>query len=107
MTKDEMILELSVMTEETDNATLSIYLNRAADGILNRLYPYAKDDEELSVPRKYHGLQLEIAAFMLNKRGAEGQNRHSENGISRSWGSSDIPEELLSRITPYVGVIGE
>jgi len=106
VTKDEMILELSVMTEETDNATLSIYLNRAADGILNRLYPYAKDDEELSVPRKYHGLQLEIAAYLLNKRGAEGETQHIENGIHRNYGAADIPEEMLSRITPYVGVIG-
>ena len=107
MPKDEMILSLGTMVDEKDNNTLSTYLARAEDAIINRLYPYAKDDEELSVPRKYHGLQLEIAAFMLNKRGAEGQNRHSENGISRSWGSSDVPEELLSRITPYVGVIGE
>ena len=107
MTKDEMLLSLGTMVDETDNNTLSTYLARAEDAIINRLYPYAKDDEELSVPRKYHGLQLEIAAFMINKRGAEGQKRHSENGISRDWGSSDVPEELLSRITPYVGVIGE
>ena len=57
------------------------------------------------VPVQYEHLQLEIAIYMLNKRGAEGQTSHSENGISRSYENADIPKSMLMSITPNVGVI--
>lgn len=107
MTKEEMISRLNGMGMEDDFMVLSTYLDIAGEAIINRLYPYAKDDEELTVPRKYQGLQVEICAYLVNKRGAEGQVQHSENGISRSYSSADIPDDMLSRIVPMVGVIGE
>jgi len=55
------------------------------------------------VPKKYHYLQCEIAVFLLNKRGAEGQSRHSENGIDRTYDGGDIP--MLKNVVPYAGVI--
>ena len=97
---------LQGITGETDGVVLSTYLSIAESAILNRLYPYTTDDEEKSVPKKYHSLQVEIAAYMLNKRGAEGETQHIENGIHRNYGSADVPAEMLMRITPYVGVIG-
>ena len=107
MTKEEMISRLNGMGMEDDYMVLSTYLDIAGEAILNRLYPYAKDDEELTVPRKYQGLQVEICAYLVNRRGAEGQVQHIENGIHRNWGSADIPDDMLSRIVPMVGVIGE
>ena len=107
MTGQEMTVMLQRITGETDQVVLSTYLTLAGEAILRRAYPYAKDDEELEVPKKYQTLQIEIAAFMCNKRGAEGQVQHIENGIHRNWGSADIPDDMLSRIVPYVGVIGE
>ena len=107
MTKEEMIARLNGMGMEDDFMVLSTYLDIAGEAIINRLYPYAKDDEELTVPRKYQGLQVEICAYLVNKRGAEGQVQHIENGIHRNWGSADIPDDMLSRIVPMVGVIGE
>lgn len=106
MTKDEMITMLSGMGFDDDQSVLSTYLTLAGEAIISRAYPYAGDDEELSVPRKYHTLQVEIAAFMLNKRGAEGQKQHMEQGYSATYDGSDIPDDMLSRIVPYVGVIG-
>ena len=75
MTKEEMIARLNGMGMEDDFMVLSTYLDIAGEAIINRLYPYAKDDEELTVPRKYQGLQVEICAYLVNKRGAEGQIR--------------------------------
>lgn len=54
---------------------------------------------------KYDTVQVEIAAYMLNKRGAEGEIVHLENGISRHYEDGDIPPTLLRRITPMVGVM--
>ena len=78
------------------------YLDIAARKILNRAYPY--DDTITEVPRRYGYLQCEIATYLLNKRGAEGQTAHSENGINRSYASADVPESMLNGIIPHVGV---
>lgn len=104
MTVDEMRVMLESMTEEHDASTLSTYLILAEQAALLRLYPYREDIAEFSLPAKYHGVQVEIAAYMLNKRGAEGEKSHSENGISRSYESGDIPDSLLRRIVPMAGV---
>lgn len=81
---------------------LFAYLSIAQEKILNRLYPF--HEPEAIVPEKYQMLQCEIAVYLL-KRGAEGQTAHSENGISRSYGSADVPEELMGRVVPFVGVM--
>jgi hypothetical protein len=92
------------MVGESDTEeVLLTYLNVAGHKIINRAYPYGT--EETEVPARYEFLQCEIAAYLLNKRGAEGQLIHSENGISRSYGSADVPEAMLNAVTPMVGVI--
>ena len=58
------------------------------------------------VPTRYETKQVEIAVYLYNKRGAEGQTSHSENGINRTYESADVPESLMRGITPYVGVFG-
>ena len=39
---------------------------------------------EMCIRDRYSYLQVEIATYLLNKRGGEGELSHSENGISRS-----------------------
>ena len=88
-------------TGEWADDVLTSYLAIAGEKILNRAYPY--DDTVKEIPRRYGYLQCEIAAYLLNKRGAEGQTAHSENGVGRSYGSADVPEAMLSEIVPHVG----
>ena len=96
------LLKAMVGSSDTDDVLLT-YLDVAGHKILNRAYPFGTDETE--VPTRYDFLQCEIAAYMLNKRGAEGQTAHSENGISRSYESADVPESLLGAVTPMVGVL--
>ena len=104
MTQAEKLTLLKAMVGESDTEeVLLAYLNIAGRKILNRAYPY--DPEVTEVPTRYDFLQCEIAAYLLNKRGAEGQTAHSENGISRSYESADVPESLLGAVTPMVGVL--
>ena len=104
MAQTEKLKLLKAMVGESDTEeVLLAYLDIAGSKILNRAYPYGT--EETEVPRRYEFLQCEIAAYLLNKRGAEGQTGHSENGISRSYESADVPESLLGAVTPMVGVI--
>lgn len=102
MTDEEKLTMLKSMTEETDNDVLSTYLTLAKGVVLSRAYPYTAEDK---VPAKYDTVHVEIAAYMLNKRGAEGETAHSENGVSRSYEDGDIPPTLLRRILPMAGVI--
>jgi hypothetical protein len=108
MTEVEKLSMLRVMVgqpnegEWSDDVLIS-YLAIAGRKIINRAYPY--DDTVEEVPRRYGYLQCDIAAYLLNKRGAEGQTAHSENGISRSYESADVPESMLSEVVPHVGVL--
>ena len=101
------LLRAMVGTPNTDenwsDDVLISYLTIAGRKIINRAYPY--DDTITDVPRRYGYLQCEIANYLLNKRGAEGQTAHSENGVSRSYESADVPESMLGEVIPHVGVL--
>lgn len=104
MNEHQKLAILQHMTGEADEAVLSTYLSMAKGAVLSRAYPYAEEYPE-EVPPKYDLIQVEIAAYMLNKRGAEGEVTHSENGVSRTYEDGDIPPTLLRRITPVAGVL--
>lgn len=109
MTEAEKLTMLRVMVGQANEGewvddTLLSYLEIAGNKILNRAYPY--DDTITEVPSRYGYLQCEIAAYLLNKRGAEGQLSHGENGISRTYESADVPESMLKEVIPRVGVFG-
>lgn len=104
MTDADKITILKTMQEEQDDDLLSKYLYLAGRKIILRAFGDTATVTE--VPSVYDSVQLEIAVYMLNKRGAEGQTAHSENGVIRTYGSADVPESLLACITPYARVHG-
>ncbi len=109
MTDEVMKARLSSLTGETNDNILLTFLEIAAEKVLTKCYPYIQDVEGKSVPAKYHNTQLEIAAYLLNKRGAEGETSHSENGINRSYESASVPDSMLKGIVPFASVfpVGE
>ena len=104
MTEIEKRIVLRSMIGGTDTEeVLSAYLNLAGSKIIARAFPFSNEVTE--VPTKYHTLQVEIAAYLLNKRGAEGQVSHTENGITRQYENADVPDSMLNAITPFCGRI--
>ena len=109
MSETEKLIFLRTMVggNETDpdwtDDVLLAYLKIAGRKIIDRAYPY--DDEVTEVPVRYGILQCEIATYLLNKRGAEGEIAHTENGISRSYSSAEVPESLMGQIVPNCGVL--
>lgn len=93
---------LMLRTGETDDQLLSDIIESAKSAILTRRFPYHELPEE--VPAQYADLQFRIAMDLYNKIGAEGQTGHSENGVSRTFESSWISQQLLQEVTPLVGV---
>ena len=96
-------LRLVVGADANDDALLLMYLTDAERAILNRLYPM--DDTPHTVAVRYESRLIEIAAYLYNKRGAEGETSHDENGISRSYENGSIPTSMLSDIIPYGSVL--
>ena len=91
------------ITENTTDAELEDILESAKAVILSRRFPFGEHPSEIE--NRYKDLQIRIAVEMYNKRGAEGETAHSENGISRSYASASVSEDLLREITPKVGVL--
>ena len=105
MDLSEKLEMLKTITGETDENVLTVYLNIAGDVILRRLYPYGTNNTQ--VPSPYEVRQIEIASYLLNKRGAEGEISHMENGMSRTYGDSYVPPSYLRGIVPIAEVPGE
>lgn len=104
MTNEEKLVALKAMVGNTDSdEVLSTYLTLAGGKIIGKAYPY--DDTVTEVPARYSSLQIEIAAYLLNKRGAEGQTSHSENGVSRTYENADVPASMLKSVIPFCGVV--
>lgn len=103
MLESEQIEMVKAMTGENDDGTVSAYLKLAGSKICRRAYPF--DPAVTEVPEQYQFLQVEMAVYLLNKRGAEGQTGHTENGISRSYESGDVPESMLRQVVPMAVVL--
>lgn len=102
MTEAEKKTMLTTMTGEKVDAVLSTYLQIAANKVCRKAYPF--DPTVMTVPPQYEIIQVEIAAFLLNKRGAEGETQHGENGISRSYETGDVPSSLMRQVIPFAHV---
>ena len=103
MTDLEKIAMVKAMTDEADDDVISAFLTIAGHKICRIAYPF--DDTAVVVHMKYETLQVEAACYLLNKRGAEGQTSHSENGISRTYENADLPDSMKRIIVPMAGVV--
>lgn len=102
---EKLTLLKNMYGDSEDEAVLTAYLSIAAGTVLKRLYPFDETKTENDIPAKYHTTQVNIANYLLGKRGAEGEIKHNENGIERTYESGDVPESMLKDIIPYCGVL--
>lgn len=101
MTQTEKLrVWLGVSASEASNEKLELFLSRAEDAIKRR----RNQDYEDPMEPQFSDLQLQIAVYLFNKQGAEGETSHSENGVSRGYENSDIPETLLAQIIPLARI---
>lgn len=89
--------------EENSEELIMQYLDTAQSIILAHRFPFGTDHTE--VEPQYKGLQLRIAIDLYNKRGVEGEKAHSENGVSRTYESSWVSQQLLDEIVPKAEVL--
>lgn len=102
MTNEQMLEIVEARTGVTDTTLLSAYIADAGQTIINKAYPFKTGVTE--VPLKYHNRQVEIAVYLVNKQGAEGQESHNENGVNRSYESASVPKSMLRDIIPVAKI---
>lgn len=105
MTRQEMIAEVASRTGETAEVVAS-FVDDAGEAIINYIYPF-RGEEALEVPLRYHRRQVEIATYLVNKRGAEGETKHNENGTDRTYEEAEIPKSYFKGLMPcgYVPLV--
>lgn len=104
MTNEEKLAKLRKMLDPADTTSDEIanaYLLAAEKAVVNLAFPFGNGTDVM--PEKYEYEQIEIALYMLNKRGAEGELAHSEGGTTRTFETADIPVSLRCRITAKAG----
>lgn len=106
---DRLALRLTDGNETPDERVLSDCAESAKNAILSRRFPFGDfptdENGDTVLEARYADLQFRIALDLYNKIGAEGETSHSENGISRTYESSWISEQLLNEVVPFCGVI--
>lgn len=105
MTDSEKKALVRAMTNETDDDVLSAYLALARSIVMVKAYPFVDEPESQVFPAKYDSVHAEITAYLLNKRGAEGETVHLEDSVSRHYEDGSVPPSLLRRIIPVAGVL--
>lgn len=111
MTDADKLSNLKIIlniTDDTEDALLTLFLSIAKQKILRKLYPFDKsktgfDDEKDE--SSLSNIQIRAASFLYLKQGAEGEVSHTEGEVERDYGSEDIPSVIFEDITPYLGVL--
>lgn len=73
----------------------NVFLTEAKENIFMRMYPTGNQPSTVTdVPRQYEVLQCKLASRYIARMGAEGEIAHNENGINRTYGSTDDSDLL-------------
>lgn len=75
----------------------------ARETYFKRRFPYSDWPDD--VEKQYQSWIYRAAIDLYNKAGAEGENRHVENGVTREYDGSWISAQLLNEIIPMAGVL--
>ena len=94
----------NMVADDRYDGIVPLYLDMAQSAVMNRLYPLEPDVEWVDVPERFHGRTCEIAVYLINKRGAEGELSHRENGTERVYESASIPASMFAGMVPFAGV---
>ena len=98
---EKLNILMTMLDDDVSTNVANTFLKAAEQAVINLAFPFGDGTEVM--PEKYEEVQIEIAAYLINKRGAEGEVTHTEGGVTRTYESADLPLALRTRITPKAG----
>ena len=99
---DQLKVWLDIPAIDTSqDEKLNLMLDRAESRIKER----RRSPPDAPLESQYNDLQIQIAIFLYNKQGAEGEKSHDENGVNRSYENADIPDSLLKEVIPMAVMV--
>ena len=105
MTDAEMIASVDAIVDDARLTRFTrYYLQVAKSAVVAHLFPFEESADWTDVPDKHHGRVVEMTVYLVNRRGAEGQLAHSENGVYRTYEDAAIPPSYFRGMVPHVGV---
>lgn len=100
----DKIKMVKALSEETDDDIIAAFLGFAGTALWRYGDPFQTMEEEKFL-ELYPDVQVDYAAYKLNKRGWDYETSHSENGVSRIFETGDMPPSIMKRITPIASVV--
>lgn len=101
----KLMMLRKLVDDSADSSVLALYLKIARSKILERLYPIGdKDRDTYELPSFYDMLQVQIAQYYYNNAGTYGLMSHTEQGVTDTFASADIPQEFTKYILPYCSI---
>ena len=98
--------KLKIELGEGEDDYLALKIDRAISAVTKARRPFGCTDEQKAVILvDYESEILDIATYLYNRKGSEGQTSHNENGTNRGYESAGIPSSFLDGITPMCGVL--
>lgn len=88
-------------SDTSQDAKLQLFLDTAESKIKER----RNNLPEEAMEDRWKMKQIEIAVYLFNKQGAEGETTHDENGVKRTYESASVPASMLSDISPIARVV--
>lgn len=104
MTLEDKVAMVRALSDETDDEVISAFLSFAGKELHRIGDPFHTMTEDEFIER-YEDVQIDAAAYKLNKRGWDYAKIYTENGVRREYESGDLPPSLLNRITPICGAV--
>ena len=81
-------------------AAQTVLITLAADDAENAIRKIRQQQSTDEIEPVYKTLAVEMGVYLYQKRGVEGTNSFTENGISRVYEDGSFPESMMRRITP-------
>lgn len=110
MSRDEQIkvMRLEILGDISDSSNdkvFAIMLDNAETVALNTLYPYNDKIQSLPVNRRLKNWQVRCAIELYNRLGTTNVQSYTENGLTVSFLSGLISNNLMRELIPKAGVI--
>ena len=104
---DLALLKNKLLIDGSDqDALLEILIDQAKDIVTKEYFGYADTPADWTFQESFTYVGLEVATYLYNKVGIEGQVSHKEQSIERVYAEGGVPRHLFDQLPRKVKTFG-